>query len=240
LTFRAGPPGGNEDPASGQTIAVNLPVTPDPRDCRIAPLTPEEAVRLASTPAAVSPASLTAVPSHDPTPAGVPAASDIFEAVTATMIEYYACFNGGDRAARYALLTDEAIRATVVRYVLRNGQDPTATYAYVELFGGLPEPRSSLDRVSLLDVREVNVLSDGRVWAVIVDDNSARLENSTFRRPVERVVTFKWEDGRYRIDTPNALGIVVFAPGCPPSLGTPVASPVAQSEAVERCANGSG
>ena len=157
--------------AAQDATPASFPVTPDPSECRVPPRPRDEVLALlagtpvaAASPAAGLPAS---VATEDQLPAGEPADAATVAAIVATARELIACNNAGDFARVFAFYTDDLIRRVF-------GGDP-ALAAQVPVV--LATPAAALPvaaRTELLAVREVRVLADGRVGAVIEDRDPRR------------------------------------------------------------------
>lgn len=152
------------------TAQVATPEVPDPALCQVTPRSEATLLPLLSgTPAAAPaatdlPASVTA---EDQLPSGTPADAATAAAITATARELIACNNAGDFGRVFAFYTDEFIRRAF-------GGDPTAKEQVPALLATPAAPLPPEARTTLLDVRGVRVLADGRVGAVIEDRNPQR------------------------------------------------------------------
>jgi hypothetical protein len=163
---------------------------PAPEDCMVEPRSIDEITAVLATPAPATPEEASASPEAFVLPEGEPADSETVSAIEATMHELLACTNAGDLRAVFALYTDEYFQEVF----------PT--------FGPLPQedldflatpPVESVDvelMQALLEIRDVRVLSDGRVGAIVVteDPRTAPEGEET------RFVIFEEQDGRWLID----------------------------------------
>jgi hypothetical protein len=138
-----------------------LPAAPAPAECRVAPRPVAELRALGATPA---PSDLApwpaAVPSETDLPGGPAADFATAAAVAAVAREYVACVNAWDLTRLLALATDDYVR----RFVAAEG--PITPQQYAEL--ATPLPAEPAWRATLLEVRDVRVLADDRVGAVVV------------------------------------------------------------------------
>ncbi|HEX5498074.1 MAG TPA: hypothetical protein VFX03_02565, partial [Thermomicrobiales bacterium] len=139
-------------------------------------------------------------PAGAPTPlaspeAGTPADAATIQAVTATMQQLVACSNAGEILRRLALYSDAR-----VEQAYPNGPTPA-----LQVMAATPIPVSELERVALLDVRDVRQLADGRVGATVVLDNPALHTHGLATPGVNSQqdvahLTFVKQDGRWLID----------------------------------------
>jgi hypothetical protein len=110
-----------------------------------------------------------------------------YAAVTATVTEFVACLNAGDRRRADALLTDRY----VTELLGRHGID---TPFWNELTDR-PKVRSAEDRQMVVAVDWPVRQASGGVWAFVILADAA--EPSSF---VRFLLDFDFERGRYRID----------------------------------------
>jgi len=179
-------------PAAWAQVATPppLPVVPDPAGCVAEPRSVEEIVALAAAPAVGSGAA-TAVSVEEEggsftPPSGEPAERETVSAVEDAMRAFFACYNAGDLARLFALYSDG--------FIARDFAGASADdLAFIE---ASPAALPADQRATLVAVREVRTLADGRVGAFVdvVDPAS--------ERPAGEVDFFFLveEDGRYRID----------------------------------------
>lgn len=92
-------------------------------------------------------------------PAGEPADAATVAAVTAAARRFVACANARDVARMYALVSDAFLRQSF-------GNQP-ATEAVAAYLAATPVARPPAERTELVAVREVRVLADGRVGALV-------------------------------------------------------------------------
>ena len=186
--------------------ASALPSPVDPATCTIAPRPTKElrqlmregiAQRGRATPTAPDDAAPSVVHSADPA---------TVEAVTATITRFYACSNAGNLAAVVALTTDDVAReslggvAIFYGHLITSGQGTPAPHetpapAVIDaLLAGfsVPVPLPSDQQVALLDVRDVAVLSNGWVQAVVVTASASD------PAPVAHMMYLVNVDGQYR------------------------------------------
>ena len=104
------------------------------------------------------------------------------------MREALACLNAGDARRYYALLTDDAIRREVARF----GPPPPA---FLDRLDAPPTPLAKNSRIVLLAATDVRALADGRVGALVVQNDPLD------PRSEERIVTILARIGdRWLID----------------------------------------
>ncbi len=182
-------------PVAAQDAApIALPVTPDPAACLVEPRTIEDLYALLGTPVPAAPEgprsmSTPASGSAEVSlPAGEPAGSATVVAITATIVQAYACFNAGDYLSAFALYSDDALQ--------RFTEQGPFTEDIAAFFLATPEAFPEDFRSSVLAVRDVRVLPDGRVGALVdTNDPTSPPEGAD----VDFVV-FVEQDGRYLID----------------------------------------
>ncbi|MDP9364522.1 MAG: hypothetical protein M3Q10_09925 [Chloroflexota bacterium] len=188
-------------PADAQdaTPGAALPVAPDPAECTVEPRPHSDFEALVGTPAPATPATF------DP-PRGEPADAETIAAVTATVRAALACANGLDFSRFAALYTDVGFRED---FADPSGDDLAFLLA-------TPQAVPEEERVTLTDVRDVVVLDDGRVGAVVVYSEPGEGEQGDY-------LIFAEEDGRYLID----LFVDEYDVPATPAAGTPAPSPIA-------------
>jgi hypothetical protein len=153
-----------------------LPTTPDPGLCTVAPRPVAEVEAALATPPPPAPTGFAPPPGRPADPATV-------AAVTATLVELFACENGGDVPRAAALYTPAGFREdyghgqiALTLILARDEPVPIPAYAWA----------------SVLAVREVAALADGRVGAVV--------EVEFPEGPATDYVFFAAEGGRYLVD----------------------------------------
>ncbi len=182
-------------PAAAQDATPSaLPITPDPAGCLVEPRTIDDLYTLLGTPVPAPPEARQSMstPASSSTevslPAGEPADSATATAITATIVEAYACFNAGDYLAAFALYSDDALQ--------RFTEQEPFTEDIAAFFLATPEAFPENFRSSVLAVRDARVLPDGRVGALVdTNDPTAPPEGAD----VDFVV-FVEQEGRYLID----------------------------------------
>ena len=140
-------------PAMTLAQETEFPIVPDPAECQeVEPRSSESLLSIAGTP---SP-DMTAA-----TEADLPRGEEADEETTAEIIDaevlLVACYNAGDFSRLLSLLTDHAI-------LLAIGAAPDQGTIDILLSPATPTADDSM--ISLVDVRDVRVLEDGRVGAV--------------------------------------------------------------------------
>ncbi len=129
---------------------------PDPSECRVAPRPVDDYGRLLSGTPVASPAP-TRLMVPDALPTGRPADEETIAEVAALMRELPACGNADDTRRASALFTDA--------FILAGGPIDPATRE--EILAATPRPLPPAERVSVAGIRDVLVLDDGRVSAVV-------------------------------------------------------------------------
>ncbi len=167
--------GGGGRTTAQETTPVTAPEVPDSALCQVPPRdeaallalltgTPVAGTEMAGTPAPDLPVS---VSSEEQLPAGAPADAATIAGITTTARELIACNNAGDLSRVFALYTDARIRTAF-------GGDPAAATEVVARFATPPAALPVEARTTLLAIRGIRLLSDGRAGAVIVDEDPAR------------------------------------------------------------------
>ncbi|MDQ3512715.1 MAG: hypothetical protein M3462_03470, partial [Chloroflexota bacterium] len=160
---------------------------PDPSECRVEPRTEEDVRDLVSgTPAATPEAYRETRP--DALPTGVPADPATLAEVDALMREIIACANAYDVLRLFALTTDG--------YFVSSGlPDPMTLDA---MFARTPTPFPVSERISLVEVRDVLTLADGRIVAVVTRAGGIKDSHPSPGRT--DLVYFVRADGRLLLD----------------------------------------
>lgn len=167
-----------------------IPIAPDPAECQVAPRTVDVLVVLVATPAAGAATPLAgSATAADLT--GEPADAETVAAVTATVREIVACGNAGESFAVLALYTDGLVRRLV----------PPDAEALANAAAIPATPRATLNRLAMAAVRDVQMLPDSRVSAIVEVGAIAALDTVTPDRLI-----FALENGRYRVDEVIAGG----------------------------------
>lgn len=179
----------------------STPVFPDPSACTVTPRPIDDFRALAEgSPQRRSfpPGSPIAIPLDE----GEPADPATVAAITATVREWIACGNAGDGLRVPAFYTDRLLRDAFV--------PPDGEYAWDPDFDAMETtpatPRPEGERVSVLAVRDVRLLPDGRVRAQLEIGLPPSVDDA-----FSTVVTLAEENGRYLLDEIND----------DPALGTP-------------------
>jgi hypothetical protein len=157
-----------------QDAAPTLPAAPDPALCTAEERSIEEYQAFLGTPAPT-------VETFEIT-AGKPADQATIDAVTATLIEAAACLNAGDYRRFDSMYTDAGFAEDSV------GMDQET----LDVLLATPESRAVEDRYTIFAVALPQVLSDGRVAAIVQfqKDGAGGAD----------LMLFAEEDGRYLID----------------------------------------
>jgi hypothetical protein len=158
LTFSVSNPTAAQD-------TISLPVTPDPAECTAEPVTIEELLALTGatpipgTPSGGMEEETAATPQAFALPEGEPADEETVTAVTTSLYEALACLNTGNFLTAFAFFSEDFQR--------RDLQEFPITEADVAYFEATPQALPAEMHASLLAVREVRVLEDGRVGALV-------------------------------------------------------------------------
>ena len=143
--------------------AAGMPLTPDPAFCTVDPRPLAFFEQLVATPAATSAAAAAPEAAGTPEPfvppRGEPADAETITAVTAAQLEVVACFNAGDLRRAFALYSEKLISWLMT-------QEPI-TSSHLPLFAATPVPSPVDQRHTLLGIREVIIVPDGRVGAFV-------------------------------------------------------------------------
>ncbi len=159
-------------PVGDQGTPVALTTVPVASDCDVDPRSLEGVLALVDNATPVP--GFAAVASEADLPQGSPADAATVAAVTAVEVAFVACVGAGDWPRVLALMTDDA--------VLRNY--PESPKRVAELFGSVGTPPVAGVQYVLVAVRDVRLLSDGRIGAVVelgvVDTPGPRTIDVTF------------------------------------------------------------
>jgi hypothetical protein len=134
--------------------------TPAPDECTVAPRS------LPLPGGEATPTTPEAVATEFVPPTGAPADDAIQQAVTATVRESVACANAGDLLRGLALYTDRFLANQLV------GPNGITQENLALLVSTPPAAAPEADRLSLVAVRDVIQLADGRVGATVITHNS--------------------------------------------------------------------
>lgn len=162
--------------------------TPDPSECQVEPRSLEALTALVASPPAGE-----ATPQAEDTssapfvvPEGEAADAETVAGVTETAHELFACYNANDLLRVFGLFTEDYLRRSFVAEGI--------TEEALGFFAATPEARAPEEREAVA-VRDVRVLSDGRIGAFLVVRNpqAGAEEFADFTVFVEA-------EGRYLID----------------------------------------
>ena len=183
-------------------------IVPDPSECQVEPRAFEDLIALwfpGGTPMAATPEGSpvdvdgtaldvneegTPVGAVIDIPVGEPADAETIDAVTATVREVFACFNGGNFLAAYTLFSDDLIRSF--------GTDLEGLSAdqVQEFLGSVGEPAPEDQWLTLVAITNVVVMDDGRVGAIVTSvDPSVDPEGME-----TALVIFVEQNGRWLVD----------------------------------------
>ncbi len=130
--------------AQDSTVA-EVDYSPNPEQCNQAPRTIEEVEALLAS-ATPSPTIDMSAPEGFALPAGEEAPSEVRGGIVETIVQIFACANGGDQLASYGGMTDALFETLLVSGAF--GDDPIAN------FSGTPEALPEEVQSQLLDTRE--------------------------------------------------------------------------------------
>jgi hypothetical protein len=134
-----------------------LPTAPAPAECRVAPRSVEAVETILAT--AGTPSPELDVENEGDLPRGQNAPAETIAEVVAVEREFAACYNGGDWPRLLALFADETLPA-----FFDGGETPRALFATT----GTPATDAiGVQKVVLVAVRNVRILADGRIGAVV-------------------------------------------------------------------------
>lgn len=172
--------------AAQESSPVDDFVSPDPAACRVTPRTLDDLRGFLPSPADEGTPSAIAAPPSPVPPEGVPADPEIVEAITAVTYELYACLNANDFLRVFALYTDG--------YMTRSFVSEDIAPEAIDLFG-TPIPAEPADKRTSVAVRDVQVLDDGRIGALVVS-RSPYADGAD----VPTYYIFVEQEGRYLVD----------------------------------------
>ena len=162
--------------------------TPDPALCVVAPRSTSLSTAIAATPNAATGAATPAAVSE---PAGQPVSPQVETEITAAIRELYACLNGGDSMQTLALFTDRGAAQFVAD---RPDLAPSAIAA-------TPTPLAIDQRIALVAVGDIRLLPDGRVFALVTQDDPNRPPDG----PEPVFVTFAKQGDHWLVDDLHVL-----------------------------------
>jgi hypothetical protein len=139
-------------------------MSPDPEQCTLTPRTLEEVQAIHGDPhpagaGEATAAALDASPVMVELPEGEPADEATVEGVLATVVQLFACHNAGHYLAGFAAVSDNFLESQVG--VALFDED------FVAAMSGEPVALEEEHQTHLLDIRNVVVLEDGRVAALV-------------------------------------------------------------------------
>ena len=150
--------------------------TPAPSTCQTEPVPIERLAALLATPIASTPLA-------DQVLEGTPPDDDIAHAVEETILEVFACLNAGEPLRAYGLYTDNYLRAILAH------ETPETLRSLAT-----PSPADRDEWTTVLAIRDIRLLDDGRVYATVILDPALI--------PVEKTFGFFLieQDGRWLVD----------------------------------------
>lgn len=179
----------NGTPAAGPAAT---PLVPAPEECTVAPISLAHLSQLIATPVAtVEPV---ASPAGSPTPFAMPQGQEAdratVAAITAAVREYIACVNAGNYARALALYSDHGLRD-----LLGKAFAGGATAQQILDALGTPQPLPPDKRTVIYGIKDVRVLPDGRVAALVIGDDLSKPNP-----PGPALIYFVKVGGRWLID----------------------------------------
>lgn len=126
-----------------------FPFAPDPAACLQEPISLDAASNLLATPTAAA-TPMTRLPE------GLPVSDIVAIEIERVIVEIFACLNGGEPLRSYTLYTDDYLRQILA------GADLVAL--------STPLPLDPEERTTILEIRDLRELPDGRVSATVVLD----------------------------------------------------------------------
>jgi hypothetical protein len=157
-------------PLAGSLAQDATPVTAnpyDPANCTTAPISVDHAAMLMATPVAAPEPAL----SEDglvALPAGVPATEEQMTAINATIEQLWACNNGRNKGAVYALFTDQAIQESI-GFTEGSSWDIAELEAAVALKLVPGDPRTPDEWATVDAIVSATAYDDGQVGVLIVN-----------------------------------------------------------------------
>ena len=146
-----------------------LPVTPDPSECPATTMTAQDLMgRMGITPvpsgmgspvAEDEGAMPAATPASFTLPTGMPADEETVAAVTTLVRQVFACFNAGDFLGFLSMASDD--------YLQQVQAEEPMTAEDVTYLGGTPMATDPSAYGTVVDIRQVTLLPDGRVGMLI-------------------------------------------------------------------------
>lgn len=162
--------------------AGTFPITPDPAECQeeVRPIQEFLAINAAATPTGGMAETETVE-----VPVGPPADAETVAGVTATVRELFACFNAGDFARAFSLVTDDVIRSFAE-------EEPIPEEELRGFLEATPEAVPAEQQSTILVISDVMELEDGRVGAFVASTDP-------FVGPDTLYFVFVQEDDRWLI-----------------------------------------
>jgi hypothetical protein len=155
---------------------------PDPSLCTVAAR--PAAILTPVAGATTTPTAGPATPQAASEPAGETVTAQTETEVTAAIQEVYACLNGGNPLQTLALFTDPA----AVSFL--------ATHPELALSDELATPATVENRIALVAITDLRLLPDGRVFALVTQDDPTRLPDG----PEPVFFTFVKQGDRWLVD----------------------------------------
>jgi mono/diheme cytochrome c family protein len=201
--------------AAGVSGTIDVP---RPEECtvtprRVAGLVPTGTI----TPQPAPTAQPVVGPDAFPWPQGEPASEDEMAGITATVREFYACYNAGDYERQLALYSDRMVRP---QFAALDAAGWQATLDYV---ASPPAAVAVGERQWVDAISDVRRLPDGRVGAYV-----AAVDPVNHPHQIDAVLIFARVDGRWVIDEVHAdpSGTLGISTTPTPGQTVPVAAPM--------------
>lgn len=204
-------------PASAQDItptstgkATSWVGVPPPADCMAEPIEIAaivDALRLPFSEADIAAFPLL-TPNESDLPEGEPPPADQIDAVSATFWEMVACLNAGDFPRYFGLFTDQGINGFVVGIAVVMGEPATQlteeqiaemATSMETTFAATPVPLIAEEQARIEAIRDVRLLSDGRV--LLLADGTVSTDGTFY-------AVFRLVDDRWMIDATGMIGVL--------------------------------
>lgn len=205
--------------AAGAQAGITIP---QPADCTVAPRRVADLVPAGTIVPAPAPTALPPAGSADfPWPQGEPASRDEVAAITATLHEFYACYNAGEYERQLALYSDRWLQP---QFAALDAAGWQATLAYVAT-PATPVPIGEQQWIAAMTL--VRRLPDGRIGAYVEAVDPVNHPHQINAVVILTRVGDRWLIDEVHTDPHGTLAVTPTPPGMTlPSAGvqTPIAS----------------